>query len=164
MIDIFFASRLVQRCQTVEGGLPASIISQMWLNVAIDFLVGLVPFVGDLMDAVFRCNTKNVALLEKHLKEKYGPKDKVARDRSGLEAFSDDSDSPFHDDAGPPQYQDAAGGTGARQQHTQTKSSAPQGTTPMAANSNNGGGWFSGWGRRMPNDMERGQQTGSIRV
>jgi hypothetical protein len=43
------------------------------INIAVDFLVGLVPFVGDLVDAMFKANTKNVRLLERHLDQKYKP-------------------------------------------------------------------------------------------
>lgn len=40
------------------------------LNIAIDFAIGLVPFAGDVADAMFRCNTKNAIVLEEHLREK----------------------------------------------------------------------------------------------
>jgi hypothetical protein len=36
-------------------------------NVAIDTLLGAVPALGDLFDAAWKSNTKNVALLERHL-------------------------------------------------------------------------------------------------
>jgi amino acid transporter len=35
--------------------------------VAIDTLLGAVPALGDLFDAAWKSNTKNVALLERHL-------------------------------------------------------------------------------------------------
>ena len=40
----------------------------MQINVLIDFVVGLIPFIGDLADAAYKCNTKNVVLLEKELR------------------------------------------------------------------------------------------------
>lgn len=40
------------------------------MNIVIDFVVGLVPFAGDLIDAIYKCNTRNAVLLEKHLREK----------------------------------------------------------------------------------------------
>jgi hypothetical protein len=36
-------------------------------NVAIDTLLGAIPALGDLFDAAWKSNTKNVALLERHL-------------------------------------------------------------------------------------------------
>jgi hypothetical protein len=60
---------VVKTCMQVEGGLPTAIKSKMMFNVALDFLVGLVPFVGDVCDALFRANTRNAALLEAYLRE-----------------------------------------------------------------------------------------------
>ena len=57
----------------IEGGLPGKVLVLMLFNMLLDFLVGLVPFVGDLADAAFKCNTRNVKLLEKHLDKKYKP-------------------------------------------------------------------------------------------
>ena len=37
-------------------------------NVAADFLLGSVPFVGDLFDVAFKANRRNARLLEQHLK------------------------------------------------------------------------------------------------
>ena len=45
-------------------------VAQMYTNLAIDFGVGLVPVVGDLADAWFKCNTRNNLLLEKFLRER----------------------------------------------------------------------------------------------
>lgn len=42
----------------------------MMINVLIDFVIGLVPFIGDVADAVYKCNTRNAVILEKHLREK----------------------------------------------------------------------------------------------
>jgi hypothetical protein len=39
----------------------------MILNVGVDTLLGAVPALGDVFDAAWKSNTKNVALLERHL-------------------------------------------------------------------------------------------------
>jgi hypothetical protein len=39
------------------------IIARMLLNLAIDALLGLIPFLGDATDFVFRANQRNVALM-----------------------------------------------------------------------------------------------------
>jgi hypothetical protein len=47
-----------------RAGVPAVVIARMVLNVAIDELWGSVPIVGDLFDAGFRANRKNLDLIE----------------------------------------------------------------------------------------------------
>jgi len=70
VIDAFMAIMVLRTCQQVEGGLPKDVEMKMYANVLIDFMVGLVPFVGDLADAVFRANTRNAVELEKFLRKK----------------------------------------------------------------------------------------------
>jgi hypothetical protein len=48
-------------------GAPASIQARMTLNLAIDGLVGLVPFAGDLFDFAFKAHKRNHALLVRWL-------------------------------------------------------------------------------------------------
>lgn len=43
---------------------PASVLTRMLANLAIDTLVGAVPLVGDLFDAAWKANTKNRRLLD----------------------------------------------------------------------------------------------------
>jgi hypothetical protein len=45
-------------------GLPRAVLARMLWNIGIDAVVGAVPFVGPLLDAGYRSNTKNVRLLE----------------------------------------------------------------------------------------------------
>ena len=48
-------------------GAPPLLIARMLANVALDGVVGAVPVAGDLFDAAFRANRRNVALLRAHL-------------------------------------------------------------------------------------------------
>lgn len=48
-------------------GAPKSVLVRMLGNVAIDTVVGAVPVVGDLFDAGWKSNTRNLALLEQHV-------------------------------------------------------------------------------------------------
>src|SRR5688572_2743378 len=48
-------------------GAPKPVLFRMILNVAIDGIVGSVPVLGDLFDAGWRSNTRNTALLDRHL-------------------------------------------------------------------------------------------------
>lgn len=45
---------------------PRIIQLRMLLNVALDIVVGLVPFFGDVADVFWKANTRNLALLERH--------------------------------------------------------------------------------------------------
>ncbi len=49
------------------GASPVTLV-RMLGNVAADFLIGAIPFVGDLFDVAFKANRRNARLLEQHLK------------------------------------------------------------------------------------------------
>jgi len=48
-------------------GAPASVILRMGLNILLDTIVGAVPLLGDLFDASWKANRKNVNLLERYV-------------------------------------------------------------------------------------------------
>ena len=48
-------------------GVPKPVLARMIVNVAIDGVVGSVPLIGDLFDAGWRANTRNTALIDRHL-------------------------------------------------------------------------------------------------
>jgi hypothetical protein len=47
-------------------GLPGSVLIRMAVNVGVEALVGVVPIVGDLFDAAWKANQRNVALLRQY--------------------------------------------------------------------------------------------------
>jgi hypothetical protein len=51
-----------------QTGASPLTLARMIGNVAADFLLGSVPFVGDLFDVAFKANRRNARLLEQHLK------------------------------------------------------------------------------------------------
>jgi hypothetical protein len=53
-------------------GAPRTLIARMLANVALDGLVGAVPFAGDMFDVAFRANRRNMALLRAHLDKAEG--------------------------------------------------------------------------------------------
>ena len=53
----------------VRLGIPKAVIGQMLLNIGTDAALGSVPLAGDVFDAAWRANSKNVALLEKAVAE-----------------------------------------------------------------------------------------------
>jgi hypothetical protein len=48
-------------------GAPRTVIVRMLGNVAIDTFGGMLPVLGDLFDAGWKSNSRNLALLERHL-------------------------------------------------------------------------------------------------
>ena len=49
-----------------ELGVPRHLIARMLANVALDGVVGAVPFLGDAFDVMWRANRRNMALLRNH--------------------------------------------------------------------------------------------------
>lgn len=50
-------------------GVPKWVLARMIANTAIDTALGAVPVVGDLFDVAYRSNSRNVALLRRHLEK-----------------------------------------------------------------------------------------------
>lgn len=48
-------------------GIPSKDIQRMILNISLEAVVGTVPLVGDLFDAYYKSNIRNLAILEQHL-------------------------------------------------------------------------------------------------
>jgi hypothetical protein len=57
---------------SVRYGLPKIVVARMVFNIAADFVVGSIPFVGDAADFVWKVNTRNLRLLNKHASGKRG--------------------------------------------------------------------------------------------
>ena len=66
--------------EAARAEVPMYTLVRMLVNVGIDTLVGSIPAVGDLFDAAWKSNTKNVALLERHLS---GDRAAIAREKRG---------------------------------------------------------------------------------
>ena len=48
-------------------GAPRHLVARMLGNVAIDGLVGAIPFLGDAFDVMWRANRRNMTLLRNYL-------------------------------------------------------------------------------------------------
>jgi hypothetical protein len=59
-----FATAILYRAFRL--GVPRVVLIRMMLNILIDLVAGVVPFVGDLFDVAWRSNTLNLELLERH--------------------------------------------------------------------------------------------------
>ncbi len=61
-----FVSALIVASAT-QAGLPRAAIARMVTNVAVDTVLGGIPFIGDLFDFAFKANTKNIKIYQEHL-------------------------------------------------------------------------------------------------
>jgi hypothetical protein len=50
-------------------GAPSSVILRMGWNIVVDTVLGAVPLLGDLFDASWKANRRNVALLERFMEQ-----------------------------------------------------------------------------------------------
>ncbi len=48
-------------------GLPRIVVTRMLVVSALDFVIGSIPIAGDAFDLWFKANTRNLALLRRHL-------------------------------------------------------------------------------------------------
>lgn len=58
--------------------LPRQALTQMVLNISLEAVVGTVPLVGDLFDAAYKANIRNLAILEAHLSATEPELEKIA--------------------------------------------------------------------------------------
>lgn len=52
---------------------PPHVVGRMLANVLLDTVAGAVPGVGDLLDVAWKANTRNLDLLERHMREGVTP-------------------------------------------------------------------------------------------
>jgi hypothetical protein len=58
--------------RAVQAGVPRVAIARMVTNIAIDTLVGAIPFLGDAFDFVYKSNLKNLRIYEDALRRRRG--------------------------------------------------------------------------------------------
>jgi hypothetical protein len=64
VLTALFACGIIVQAHQMR--VPRVVQLRMLMNVAIDLLIGIVPFVGDVADFFWKSNSKNFALLERH--------------------------------------------------------------------------------------------------
>lgn len=79
LAGVIFSSAIL--LSAARLGVPGATLLRMGLNVGIEAVVGLVPILGDLFDAGWRANVRNVALIDAHLAD---PQRSGRRDRRWL--------------------------------------------------------------------------------
>ena len=68
--DFLWALLVISTCNRIDGHLPRSTLILMLFRAVLDWIIGLIPFLGDALDAVYKCNTANVNTLEKYLEKR----------------------------------------------------------------------------------------------
>jgi hypothetical protein len=64
-LGVLVSSYIVR--EAARLGAPPGVLARMAFNIALEGVVGIVPFVGDVFDAAWKANQRNVALLRGHL-------------------------------------------------------------------------------------------------
>ncbi|PWW79457.1 hypothetical protein C7212DRAFT_341741 [Tuber magnatum] len=68
VLDVMLALMVIRTAS--QANLPSAVRARMMLNLIIDFVIGLVPFLGDIVDIGFKANTRNAIILENFLRER----------------------------------------------------------------------------------------------
>lgn len=53
--------------EAAYAGAPPALLGRMLLNLGADIAIGTLPVVGDVFDALWKANVRNVDLLESHI-------------------------------------------------------------------------------------------------
>lgn len=69
-LGLLVSAYIYMRAQ--EHDLPFTLKMAMLKNIFLDWLIGLVPLLGDLFDFSWKANRRNLALLKDHLDKKAG--------------------------------------------------------------------------------------------
>ncbi|PHH79515.1 hypothetical protein CDD82_2336 [Ophiocordyceps australis] len=163
-LDAFMALMVFKTCCQVDGGLPSSLKLQMLVNIAVDFAIGLIPFLGDLADAVFKANTRNALLLEQHLRDK----GKKELRKSGLPlpavdpSSAEEYDREGHEAMAPGHQLSSAhrhGVTAAPHPHPERAHDPVHAPARTEVPQSSGRGWFSR-NKPRPRDLESGPSHG----
>jgi hypothetical protein len=67
LVGVLLSSYIVREAAAL--GVSKSILARMALNVAVEGIVGMIPFAGDIFDAAFKANQRNVRLLNAYLEQ-----------------------------------------------------------------------------------------------
>lgn len=156
---------VVRSCEGIDGGLPAALRMKMMINVIIDFVIGLVPFIGDLADAVYKANTRNAVILETHLRQKGAKDAKAASKQSRRREQPAEVDHSLPDEFdrqeggvvsdSPPAYDDVRPSShGARHNAGPEPPTRPK-PAKQSRNNRSFGRWFGG-ASHPEEDLERG--------
>jgi hypothetical protein len=125
---------------------------KMYINIILDFGIGLVPGLGDIADAIFRANIRNAALLEKFLRQK-GAAALKAQGQVVPAIDPNEYDWQMTEEDGPRAGTVITQGAAQHIGHVQM-SQPPQARLPEKRSGD--GGWFGFGGKIKQRDLEAG--------
>ncbi|KAK7736206.1 hypothetical protein SLS53_007041 [Cytospora paraplurivora] len=70
LVSLYSAVSLVRAARGVRGGLPAGVLGAMVAWALVDFVIKLVPVVGDVLTAIIKPNTRNCMMVEDLLRKR----------------------------------------------------------------------------------------------
>ncbi|CDO91839.1 unnamed protein product [Kluyveromyces dobzhanskii CBS 2104] len=73
IVCLFLSWTVYNEARKIQGGLPVPLQAELLGNICVDFLLGLIPIVGDIVGIAYKANSRNTLVLEQHLRKKYGP-------------------------------------------------------------------------------------------
>lgn len=98
VVTTYWSLSLFLNARSLDDGLPLDIQLLFLFNILVDFLLSLIPIVGDIIEVGYKANLRNFLLLEKHLT-------RVGQKNAGLitaeevrPGFINDRVQPFVDD------------------------------------------------------------------
>jgi hypothetical protein len=59
--------------RSVRYGIPKIVVARMVFNVAVDYVLGALPVIGDLFDFGFKANQRNLNLIRRHASGQRSP-------------------------------------------------------------------------------------------
>ncbi len=59
--------------RAIQFGVPAVVVARMVFNTLLDLVLGLIPFLGDLSDFVYKSNSRNMELVREYVRDPEGP-------------------------------------------------------------------------------------------
>ena len=65
LVGVFLSSYILREAAAL--GASRSVLARMAFNVAVEGLAGMIPFAGDVFDAAYKANQRNVRLLDAYL-------------------------------------------------------------------------------------------------
>ncbi|CAH1761101.1 8176_t:CDS:2 [Entrophospora sp. SA101] len=84
-MGVWLSLMLVKKSREIN--LPQFLIFLMLLNIFVDFMLSLTPFLGDFIDFLYKANSRNVIILEQYLISK--TKNKTSKIENGSIGFQE---------------------------------------------------------------------------
>ncbi|WPK27490.1 hypothetical protein PUMCH_004879 [Australozyma saopauloensis] len=67
IVTTYWSLLLFMNARSLDDGLPLDIQLLFLFNILVDFLLSLIPIIGDIIEVGYKANLRNFLLLEKHL-------------------------------------------------------------------------------------------------